>query len=78
MTIDLLAAPDFMATHARLLDRRRFELLAGRRTPTLSPSRGLRAATTELSEDRVRDALLRRCRSDRVMGRGATRSWPPA
>ena len=29
MTIDLTAARDFMATHARLLDRRRFELLAG-------------------------------------------------
>ena len=29
MTIDLSAARDFMATHARVLDRRRFELLDG-------------------------------------------------
>jgi hypothetical protein len=29
MTIDLTAARDFMATHARVLDRRRFELLDG-------------------------------------------------
>jgi hypothetical protein len=29
MTIDLTAATGFMATHARLLDRRRFELLTG-------------------------------------------------
>jgi len=29
MTIDLPAAKSFMATHARLLDRRRFELLVG-------------------------------------------------
>jgi hypothetical protein len=29
MTIDLSAAKDFMATHARLLDRRRFELVNG-------------------------------------------------
>jgi hypothetical protein len=33
MTIDLSAARDFMATHARLLDRRRFELLDGHRDP---------------------------------------------
>jgi hypothetical protein len=30
MSIDLAAATDFMATHARILDRRRFELLGGR------------------------------------------------
>jgi hypothetical protein len=29
MTIDLAAASDFMAAHARLLDRRRFELMEG-------------------------------------------------
>jgi hypothetical protein len=29
MTIDIAAAADFMATHARVLDRRRFELLTG-------------------------------------------------
>jgi hypothetical protein len=29
MTIDLTAAREFMATHARVLDRRRFELLDG-------------------------------------------------
>jgi hypothetical protein len=29
MTIDLAAAADFMAAHARVLDRRRFELLSG-------------------------------------------------
>jgi hypothetical protein len=29
MTIDISAAADFMATHARVLDRRRFELLVG-------------------------------------------------
>ncbi len=29
MTIDISAARDFMATHARVLDRRRFELLDG-------------------------------------------------
>jgi len=29
MTVDLAAARDFMATHARVLDRRRFELLLG-------------------------------------------------
>lgn len=33
MTIDLSAAADFMATHARLLDRRRFELLHGDADP---------------------------------------------
>jgi hypothetical protein len=33
MTIDLPAARDFMATHARLLDRRRFELLDGATDP---------------------------------------------
>jgi hypothetical protein len=33
MTIDLPAARDFMATHARLLDRRRFELLDGHTDP---------------------------------------------
>jgi hypothetical protein len=30
MTIDISAGTDFMATHARVLDRRRFELLDGR------------------------------------------------
>ena len=34
MTPDLTAATAFMATHARLLDRRRFELLCGRGEPT--------------------------------------------
>jgi hypothetical protein len=34
MTIDLLAARDFMATHARVLDRRRFELLDGETDPS--------------------------------------------
>ena len=34
MTIDLSAATDFMATHARVLDRRRFELRAGRTDPS--------------------------------------------
>lgn len=34
MTIDLSAARDFMATHARVLDRRRFELLDGRTDPS--------------------------------------------
>jgi hypothetical protein len=29
MTVDIPAAADFMATHARVLDRRRFELLVG-------------------------------------------------
>jgi hypothetical protein len=33
MTIDLTAATDFMATHARVLDRRRFELLNGETDP---------------------------------------------
>lgn len=33
MTIDLSAATDFMATHARVLDRRRFELLDGAKDP---------------------------------------------
>jgi hypothetical protein len=33
MTIDISAARDFMATHARVLDRRRFELLDGRADP---------------------------------------------
>ena len=33
MTIDLSAAADFMATHARVLDRRRFELLYGGADP---------------------------------------------
>ena len=33
MTIDISAARDFMATHARVLDRRRFELLDGRTDP---------------------------------------------
>jgi hypothetical protein len=33
VTIDLSAAADFMATHARVLDRRRFELLNGQRDP---------------------------------------------
>ena len=32
-TIDITAARDFMATHARLLDRRRFELLEGAADP---------------------------------------------
>ena len=30
VTIDLPGAADFMATHARVLDRRRFELMHGR------------------------------------------------
>src|SRR3954471_6239681 len=30
MSIDLTKAADFMATHARILDRRRFELITGR------------------------------------------------
>jgi hypothetical protein len=34
MTIDLLAARNFMATHARVLDRRRFELLDGETDPS--------------------------------------------
>ena len=34
MTIDLSAAADFMATHARVLDRRRFELLVGATDPS--------------------------------------------
>jgi len=34
MTIDLPAATDFMATHARVLDRRRFELRDGRSDPS--------------------------------------------
>lgn len=34
MSIDRSAAADFMATHARVLDRRRFELLDGRTDPT--------------------------------------------
>jgi hypothetical protein len=34
MTVDLGAARDFMATHARILDRRRFELLEGRSDPS--------------------------------------------
>lgn len=33
MTIDVTAATDFMATHARVLDRRRFELLNGQADP---------------------------------------------
>jgi hypothetical protein len=33
MTTDLSAASDFMATHARVLDRRRFELLNGETDP---------------------------------------------
>ncbi len=33
MTVDLAAANDFMATHARVLDRRRFELLNGETDP---------------------------------------------
>jgi hypothetical protein len=34
MSIDLSAAADFMATHARVLDRRRFELLNGETDPS--------------------------------------------
>jgi hypothetical protein len=34
MTIDLSVAADFMATHARVLDRRRFELLNGHTDPS--------------------------------------------
>jgi hypothetical protein len=34
MTIDLAAARDFMATHARVLDRRRFELLNSETDPS--------------------------------------------
>jgi hypothetical protein len=34
MTIDLSAAKDFMATHARLLDRHRFELVNGETDPS--------------------------------------------
>ena len=34
MSIDIEAARDFMATHARTLDRRRFELLDGQADPT--------------------------------------------
>ena len=34
MTIESLAARDFMATHARVLDRRRFELLDGETDPS--------------------------------------------
>ncbi|MFI7153723.1 hypothetical protein ACIBO2_53170 [Nonomuraea sp. NPDC050022] len=33
MDIDLSVAADFMATHARVLDRRRFQLLTGERDP---------------------------------------------
>jgi len=33
MTVDLSAASDFMATHARVLDRRRFQLLNGEADP---------------------------------------------
>jgi hypothetical protein len=33
MTIDLSAANDFMAMHARILDRRRYELLSGQTDP---------------------------------------------
>jgi hypothetical protein len=33
MTVDLSTAADFMATHARVLDRRRFELLSGPADP---------------------------------------------
>ncbi|MEU7740617.1 hypothetical protein [Nonomuraea sp. NPDC049158] len=33
MNIDLSVAADFMATHARVLDRRRFQLLTGERDP---------------------------------------------
>ena len=40
MTIDLAAATDFMATHARALDRRRFEVLNGQ---TDDPSAALAA-----------------------------------
>src|ERR1043166_161353 len=39
MSIDLNAAADFMATHARVLDRRRFELRTGNTAPA-----GARAA----------------------------------
>jgi len=34
MNIDLQAAQEFMATHARILDRRRYELLEGRTDPS--------------------------------------------
>ena len=34
MSVDLLAARDFLATHARVLDRRRFELLTGGTDPS--------------------------------------------
>lgn len=34
MTVDLSAAGDFMATHARILDRRRYELLNGETDPS--------------------------------------------
>src|SRR5215204_2859228 len=34
MNIDLQAAREFMATHARILDRRRYELLEGRTDPS--------------------------------------------
>jgi hypothetical protein len=34
MNIDLAATRDFMAAHARILDRRRFELLTGRTDPS--------------------------------------------
>ena len=34
MTVDIVAARDFMATHARVLDRRRFELRDGGTDPT--------------------------------------------
>jgi hypothetical protein len=34
MNVDLAAASDFMATHARVLDRRRFELLNGHADPS--------------------------------------------
>lgn len=34
MTLDLSAANDFMATRARVLDRRRFELLNGETDPS--------------------------------------------
>jgi hypothetical protein len=39
MSIDRSAAADFMATHARVLDRRRFELLSPSASrPTTPPS----------------------------------------
>jgi hypothetical protein len=49
MTVDLLAAAEFMAGYARVLDRRRFELLerdndyrAGPCPPTSAHARGFR------------------------------------